>query len=155
MTHAPEQTQALGQALGRLLGAGDVVLLSGDLGVGKTTFCKGVGRGLGVQDEMTSPTFTLIAEYEGRVPLAHMDLYRLAGNARRLDEMGWDDYVESDYAVLVEWPLESMQGLDDALHVRIEKPSFLRFHERTFVCRAVGAKSAPLLQEWMQTWQSL
>nr|WP_054967951.1 tRNA (adenosine(37)-N6)-threonylcarbamoyltransferase complex ATPase subunit type 1 TsaE [Alicyclobacillus ferrooxydans] len=76
-TRSAAETQRLGRQLGALMKAGDVIFLTGDLGAGKTTFAKGVALGLGIREDVTSPTFTLVTEYEGRVPLAHMDLYRL------------------------------------------------------------------------------
>ena len=76
-TKSAAETQRLGRRLGALMKAGDVIFLTGDLGAGKTTFAKGVALGLGIREDVTSPTFTLVTEYEGRVPLAHMDLYRL------------------------------------------------------------------------------
>lgn len=76
-TKSAAETQRLGRQLGALMKAGDVIFLTGDLGAGKTTFAKGVALGLGIREDVTSPTFTLVTEYEGRVPLAHMDLYRL------------------------------------------------------------------------------
>ncbi len=153
-TSSPDETRRLGQSLGQHLRARDVVLLTGDLGSGKTTFCKGVGLGADVEDEITSPTFTLIAEYEGRIPLAHMDLYRIAGDPRKLDEIGWDDYVEGEYAVLVEWPLTALGGLDDVMHVQIERPSLMRFQSRRLHAIAVGTRSTELLKEWVTTWES-
>lgn len=153
-TASAEETQRLGERLGSFMQSGHLLLLTGDLGVGKTTFSKGVGRGLGVKDEMTSPTFTLIAEYEGRVPVAHMDLYRMAGNRRHLEEVGWDDYLESEYAVLVEWPMQGVQGLDDTLHVLMERTSWHHFHERALTCHAIGPQSTELLRKWVDAWQS-
>ncbi len=98
-----EEMLRLGECLGRLLQPGHVVLLSGDLGVGKTTLAQGVARGLGVNRPVTSPTFTLIHEYQGRMPLYHIDLYRLSGEEETLD-LGLTDYMEPDGATLLEWP---------------------------------------------------
>lgn len=98
-------TAAAGEALGRLLAAGDVVALVGELGAGKTTFSRGLAVGAGVAaDDVASPTFALINEYGGgRVAVCHADLYRLE-RERELDEIGWDDVVaRRDAAVVVEW----------------------------------------------------
>jgi len=103
ITSGPEQTWRIGQLLGKLLNAGDTVCLYGDLGAGKTNFTYGIARGLDVQDQyITSPTFTLVNEYQGRVPLYHIDLYRLQ-NPDELEGIGFDDYVESDGATVIEW----------------------------------------------------
>ncbi len=96
------ETQALGLALAALLRPGDVVLLVGELGTGKTCFAQGVARGLGIVEQVTSPTFTLMREYRGRIPLYHLDAYRLEGS-EDLFAIGVDEYLEGDGALLVEW----------------------------------------------------
>lgn len=100
-TSGPEQTRALAAALAPLLRDGDLLVLTGDLGAGKTCFTQGLGRGLGVADRVTSPTFTILAEYEGRLPLHHLDAYRLAGP----DEAGDLDLPELLEAgvTVIEW----------------------------------------------------
>ncbi|HEY6010173.1 MAG TPA: tRNA (adenosine(37)-N6)-threonylcarbamoyltransferase complex ATPase subunit type 1 TsaE [Nitrospirota bacterium] len=104
ITSSPEQTWGIGEALGRLLGAGDTVCLYGDLGAGKTTFSYGIALGLEVRDRyITSPTFTIVNEYEGRVPLYHLDLYRLT-DADELENIGFEEYVDSDGVAVIEWP---------------------------------------------------
>jgi tRNA threonylcarbamoyladenosine biosynthesis protein TsaE len=108
-TDAPEETTALGARVGRGLRAGDVVLLRGDLGAGKTHFARGIAAGLGISGPVPSPTFTLVYEYDGwnaageHVPLAHIDLYRL-GEGGDLDSIGLDDYLGGMWAVVIEWP---------------------------------------------------
>ncbi len=97
------ETEAYGEALGRRLTPGTIVLLYGDLGAGKTTFAHGVGRGLEVAAPLQSPTFALIYEYASRLPLAHMDFYRL-NSAEELDGLGLDEYLEGNGVVLIEWP---------------------------------------------------
>jgi tRNA threonylcarbamoyladenosine biosynthesis protein TsaE len=159
-THSAGETMKLGERLGELLQAGDVVLLDGDLGTGKTTFSKGIARGLGVTGDVTSPTFTIVAEYEGRIPLAHMDLYRLyeggAANPDRLEralvDIGWEDYIESDGAVLVEWPSGVLKDLDDGLWIEISRQPTPRVDERVFHCKALGNRSFDLLDEWVKKW---
>ncbi len=100
-TSAPEQTRLVGAALADVLDAGDLVVLNGDLGAGKTCFSQGVGRGLGVTDRITSPTFTIAAEYEGRVPMHHLDVYRLDDPADTID-LDLPELQESG-VVLIEW----------------------------------------------------
>lgn len=96
----PEKTFAIGKKLGYLLEAGDVILLEGDLGAGKTTFTKGVAAGLGIRKTVNSPTFTIIKEYEGRLPLYHMDVYRLEDS---FEDLGFDEYFEGEGVTVVEW----------------------------------------------------
>lgn len=100
---SPEATMALGEELGRLLKGGEVICLTGDLGAGKTHFAKGVARGLGITELVTSPTFTLINEYSGRLPLYHVDVYRLGGPDEAYD-LGLEEYLYGDGVTLVEWP---------------------------------------------------
>ena len=100
-TGTPEATRAVAAALGELLVAGDLVLLVGDLGAGKTVFAQGLARGLGVDEPVTSPTFTIVQEYEGRVPLKHVDVYRL-DRIQDLHDLGFDELVD-DGVTAVEW----------------------------------------------------
>ncbi len=99
-----DETVALGRALGEMMEAGDTLALTGDLGAGKTTLTRGIARGLGVDEGyyITSPTFTLINEYPARIPLYHIDLYRLEGGIDA-DALGLEEYLESDGAAVVEW----------------------------------------------------
>jgi len=156
-TYSPQDTHRLGVVLGQILDAGDVVLLFGALGAGKTTFSKGIATGLAIDEDVTSPTFTLVHEYNGRIPLIHMDLYRLYGdsgtvNAGRLAELGWEDYLESDAAVLVEWPEAIAHEIPDALLIRVVRAPLPRIDERTFECKTNGARSWRLLDEWVKKW---
>jgi len=96
-----KETEALGETLGAQLRLGDLVVLTGDLGTGKTTFTKGVARGLGVEERVTSPTFTIVQEYDGRVPVAHVDVYRLE-RIQELHEFGFEELLDSRVTV-VEW----------------------------------------------------
>lgn len=103
VTSSAEETQGVGELLGALLDAGSVVCLYGDLGSGKTNFSFGVARGLKVQAQyITSPTFTLVNEYPGRIPFYHIDLYRLRG-ASELEGIGFHEYLESAGATVIEW----------------------------------------------------
>lgn len=95
------QTEKLGEALGKLLKAGDFLAMTGDLGAGKTAFTRGIARGLGIHEDITSPTFTIINQYEAPVPLAHMDAYRLK-TPEELENAGFYDYME-DFVVVLEW----------------------------------------------------
>ena len=127
MTVNAEETRGFGERLACLLRPGDVVLLQGDLGTGKTTLTQGIARGLGIADYVQSPTFILVAEYDGRAAdgtplrLYHLDLYRLEGDAD-LESIGFGDYLEpSDGVSVIEWPERAGGDLPEAyLLVRIE-----------------------------------
>jgi tRNA threonylcarbamoyladenosine biosynthesis protein TsaE len=99
---SPEQTMALGERIGRTVVAGTVIALRGGLAAGKTTFTKGLARGLAVDEDVTSPTYTLISEYSGRLPLYHMDAYRLSGTEDFL-AIGAEEYLYGDGVCVVEW----------------------------------------------------
>ena len=102
-TAGEEQTEALGVRLGQLIQPGAVIAYTGDLGAGKTAFTRGLARGLGIPDRVTSPTFTIVNEYEGgRLPLFHFDMYRL-GSADELFDIGWEDYRNRGGVCAVEW----------------------------------------------------
>jgi tRNA threonylcarbamoyladenosine biosynthesis protein TsaE len=119
-TASPDETMHIGRSLGEGLQPADTILLIGDLGAGKTCFIQGLCAGLGVQEAVTSPTFTLINEYEGRLPVAHFDLYRLDDPESVLN-LGFDEYVDSGRICLIEWAdkfLEIMPA--EAIEVEIE-----------------------------------
>lgn len=97
-----EETNEFGIWLGKFLKSGDILCLNGDLGAGKTTLTKSIGLGLDVEDYITSPTFTLINEYSGRISLYHFDVYRLE-NAHELDDLGFDDYFYGNGVSIIEW----------------------------------------------------
>jgi tRNA threonylcarbamoyladenosine biosynthesis protein TsaE len=103
LAHGPEETRAIGRELSLALQENSVIGLSGDLGAGKTEFVKGIAEGLGAMDPVTSPTFTLIHEYRsGRLPLFHIDFYRLE-TEKELDEIGFDDYLREPGICAIEW----------------------------------------------------
>jgi tRNA threonylcarbamoyladenosine biosynthesis protein TsaE len=100
VTNSEQQTSLLSQTLGQLVMANDVITLEGDLGAGKTTFTKGLAKGLGVKRVVNSPTFSIIKEYQGRLPLFHMDVYRLHNSE---EDLGFDEYFEGEGVCVVEW----------------------------------------------------
>ena len=102
LSHSEAETEALGRDLAARLRPGDVVAYRGDLGAGKTAFTRGLARGLGCRGRVTSPTFTIVNEYEGPTPLFHFDLYRL-GDVEELYDIGWEDYLARDGVCAVEW----------------------------------------------------
>lgn len=121
-TESPEETEAVGQRLGETLGPGTVVAFTGDLGAGKTAFVRGLARGLGVPQRVTSPTFTIVNEYEGgRLPLFHFDMYRL-GSADELYDIGWEDYLGRGGVCAVEWSENVEEALEpDCIRVEIRR----------------------------------
>jgi len=102
ITSSAEETAGVGEKVGLLLRAGDVICLYGDLGAGKTRFAKGVALGLGVKGPVTSPTFILINEYQGRLPFYHMDVYRL-DDPSEMEDLGYEEYFYGDGVTVVEW----------------------------------------------------
>ena len=102
-TFSDEETFALGRQMGRQAAPGDIICLSGDLGTGKTIFAKGFAAGLGISEPVSSPTFTIVQEYEeGRIPFYHFDVYRIA-DPSEMEEIGFDDYLFGDGVCLIEW----------------------------------------------------
>ena len=120
VSESERETEELGERLACVLRAGDVVALRGGLGMGKTAFIRGVARGLGVSDRVTSPTFTIVNEYEGRLPLFHFDLYRLSG-ADELFGIGWEDYPERGGVCAVEWSEQAGGALEASVLVSIRR----------------------------------
>ncbi len=120
-THSPGQTEQVGAALGRILQPGAVIAYTGDLGAGKTAFTRGLARGLGATEQVTSPTYTIVNEYlTGRLPLFHFDMYRLH-SADDLFDIGWEDYLERGGVCAVEWSENVAEAMEDAITVSIEK----------------------------------
>ncbi len=118
-THSPEETWGLAAELADGLGPGTVIALHGDLGAGKTCFIQGYAAALGIDEPITSPTYTLISEYEGRLPLHHIDLYRLSGPQEALG-LGLEEYFDANGITAIEWA-ERAEGLlpPDLLHIQI------------------------------------
>ena len=121
ITNSPAETEAVGAALSRVLSPGTVIAYRGDLGAGKTAFTRGLARGLGVNDPVTSPTYTIVNEYlGGRMPLFHFDMYRLH-SAEDLWDIGWEDYLERGGICAVEWSENVADAMEDPVTVTIEK----------------------------------
>ena len=121
ITNSPAETEALGAALAAVLKPGTVLAFTGDLGAGKTAFTRGLARGLGAADRVTSPTYTIVNEYlSGRLPLFHFDMYRL-GSSDELWDIGWEDYLERGGICAVEWSENVADAMEDAIFIRIEK----------------------------------
>ena len=121
ITNSPEETEAVGMALGKRLTPGTVIAYQGDLGAGKTAFTRGVACGLGAKESVTSPTYTIVNEYlSGRMPLFHFDMYRLA-SSDDLWDIGWEDYLERGGVCAVEWSENVADAMEDAITVCIQK----------------------------------
>ena len=120
ITHSPEQTEAVGAALAGQLKPGAVLAYKGDLGAGKTAFTRGLARGLGCRGRVTSPTFTIVNEYRGSVPLFHFDMYRLEDEDALFD-IGWEDYLSRGGVCAVEWSENVTEAMENAITVRLEK----------------------------------
>lgn len=109
LSHSEQETEQLGEQVARRLPRGTVIAYTGELGMGKTAFTRGLARGLGCRGRVTSPTFTIVNEYEGDIPLFHFDLYRL-GSSDELFDIGWEDYLARGAVCAVEWS----ENVDDA-----------------------------------------
>ena len=121
ITNSPAETEAIGAALGNIIKPGTVIAYRGDLGAGKTAFTRGLAKGLGVKEPVTSPTYTIVNEYlGGRIPLFHFDMYRLRSSDDLFD-IGWEDYLDRGGVCAVEWSENVEDAMEDALYITIEK----------------------------------
>ena len=121
ITHSPKKTEKIGEALAKSLQPGTILAYRGDLGAGKTAFTRGLARGLGCKETVTSPTYTIVNEYlGGRLPLFHFDMYRLA-SSDDLWDIGWEDYLEREGVCAVEWSENVADAMENAVTVTIEK----------------------------------
>jgi tRNA threonylcarbamoyladenosine biosynthesis protein TsaE len=144
-TNSRDATEALGEALAPLLRAGDVLVLSGDLGAGKTQLTKGIARGLGVSEPVTSPTFNLLLVHDGRLPLYHFDLYRLE-TAAQLEDLDYWGTLEADGVSVVEWGDRFADEMPaDGLTVRIH---ITDDDARQLALEPLGERGAQLATEW-------
>jgi tRNA threonylcarbamoyladenosine biosynthesis protein TsaE len=117
-TATAEETRSVGEALGSILEAGDAIALTGELGAGKTTLVQGIARGLGIEDQIVSPTFTLVREYRGRLHLLHVDVYRL-DRVQDVIDLGLDDEIGADGVLVVEWG-DAVEALLPEQHLTVE-----------------------------------
>lgn len=119
-SHCPEDTEKLGERLAAVLEPGAIIAFVGDLGAGKTAFTRGIARGLGINEPVTSPTYTIVNEYlTGRLALFHFDMYRL-GSSEELFDIGWEDYLARDGVCAVEWSENVADAMIDAIVVEIK-----------------------------------
>ncbi|WP_315004569.1 tRNA (adenosine(37)-N6)-threonylcarbamoyltransferase complex ATPase subunit type 1 TsaE [uncultured Selenomonas sp.] len=145
VTHSPEETAHLAGTIGKIIREGTVICLDGELGVGKTLFVRALARTLGVESDVTSPTFNLMNIYEAACPIVHFDLYRITSE-EELEDIGFYEYAEAtEGIVLIEWAEKFPDAMPaDHLSVRIE---VLNDEERQFTFVAKGKKSRALLEE--------
>ena len=121
LSHSPEETEHIGEMLGRRLRPGTVVAYRGGLGMGKTAFTRGLARGLGCAGRVTSPTFTIVNEYRGNIPLFHFDMYRL-DSSDALFDIGWEDYLDRGGVCAVEWSENVADAMPDGtVYVTIQR----------------------------------
>ena len=121
LTTSPVETEAVGERIAKVLLPGSVIAYRGDLGAGKTAFTRGLARGLGYTEPVTSPTYTIVNEYlGGRLPLFHFDMYRLK-SSDDLWDIGWEDYLERGGVCAVEWSENVADAMENAIYVKIEK----------------------------------
>ncbi len=148
ITTSAEQTWRIGEMLGAMLGAGDTVCLYGDLGAGKTSFSYGIAQGVEVKtDYVTSPTFTFVNEYAGRVPFYHIDLYRLKG-PDELENIGFDEYIDSDGITVIEWAERAEDELPaECLSIYL---SYVNENSREIGFLAEGERYQKILEELKQ-----
>jgi len=143
----PEDMRALGEGVGSLLDAGDVVSLTGDLGAGKTTLVQGAVRGLGVSDEpVVSPTFTLVRQYHGTVPIYHLDVYRL-DRVQEVIDLGFEEYLDPDGVTFVEWG-DAIEGLLPEQYLEIELWTRIEDEGRLVFLSGNG-------RSWTSRWERL
>lgn len=150
-TFSPEETFRLGQKLGEQARPGEVYTLTGDLGVGKTVLTQGIARGLGVEDAVCSPTFTIVQVYEeGRMPFYHFDVYRI-GDVEEMEEIGYEDCFYGDGVSLIEWSsLISSLLPKTAVHVTIEKNP-----EKGFDYRRIRMEEGGSVTEWKESGRKI
>ena len=121
ITNSSAETETIGAALGRIIEPGTVIAYRGDLGAGKTAFTRGLAKGLGCTEIVTSPTYTIVNKYlGGRIPLFHFDMYRLRSSDDLFD-IGWEDYLDRGGVCAVEWSENVDDAMEDAIYITIEK----------------------------------
>ncbi len=145
-SHSPKQTQLLGNCLGKLAQQNDIVLLTGELGTGKTCLVQGIAHGLGIKEYAFSPSFVIVREYHGRLPLYHIDLYRL-DDSSEIADLGLEEYLYRDGISVIEWAEKALAILPrDKLLIRL---SYVTGHElqRTISVRPEGRRHSELAKQ--------
>ncbi|MCX7711025.1 MAG: tRNA (adenosine(37)-N6)-threonylcarbamoyltransferase complex ATPase subunit type 1 TsaE [Clostridia bacterium] len=147
-TDSVEETVDIGTKLGSLLEKGDIICLSGNLGTGKTAFTNGIAAALGIEGYITSPTFTIVNEYKGRLPLYHFDVYRIA-DPEEMFEIGFEEYTDGNGVVVIEWP-EQIQDILPAerIWVEIKKDLAAGVDTRIITIEFKGKKYSEYEKHW-------
>lgn len=145
ISHTPQETEHIGSLLGEMLTRGDIIALAGELGTGKTTFVRGMAQGMGIEGkEVASPSFTLVNEYEGPLPLFHLDLYRLE-NEQELLGIDYDEYMRGDGVAVIEWADRISQAVPrESLWIRLR---YLGAELREIMFQAQGDRSEKIVEE--------
>ncbi|MDK2807062.1 MAG: tRNA threonylcarbamoyladenosine biosynthesis protein TsaE [Thermoanaerobacterium sp.] len=144
-TKSPNETEKIGFKLGNLLKRGSIVLISGELGVGKTVFTKGIAKGMGIDDYVTSPTFMIVNEHLGDIPLYHFDVYRI-DDYTELYDIGYEEYFYGDGVCVIEWP-EKIKPLIPKENIFIRMNMGDTFDERTIEIVSNGEKYDEVVKE--------
>lgn len=140
--HSLEETNQLGIRLANLLEPGDNLTFEGDLGAGKTTFIQALAKGLGISRTVNSPTFTIMKQYEGKLPLNHLDVYRLENSD---EDLGWDEIFYGDAVTVIEWAHLIEENLpDERLDIEIQR---IDENKRKFIFRPIGKRYERLCEE--------
>jgi tRNA threonylcarbamoyladenosine biosynthesis protein TsaE len=148
VTHSAEQTQKVGISIGKLAEPGDIFLLIGDLGAGKTCLTQGIAYGLDIQEYTLSPSFVIMRELHGRLPLYHMDFYRLE-NIAEISDLGLDDYLFGEGVCVIEWANKGLTVLpEDHLLIGID---YLADNERSFVIEPRGERYIRMVKQLRDT----
>lgn len=150
VTHSPEETQELGRCIGEQALPGDIILLTGNLGAGKTCLTQGIAQGLGIQEYVMSPSFVIVRELRGRLWLYHIDLYRL-DRIEEMADLGLDDYFYGGGVCVIEWAEKAMNLLPKE-HLLIEI-SYLSDTERQFQMKPSGERYLELISRLQQTYR--
>ena len=144
VTHSAEQTQKLGTSIGKLAEPGDIYLLIGELGAGKTCLTQGIAYGLDIQEYTLSPSFVIMRELHGRLSLYHMDFYRL-DNVAEISDLGLDDYLFGKGVCVIEWANKGLTVLpEDHLVIKID---YLADNQRSFVIEPKGERYISMLKQ--------
>ncbi|MDF2522859.1 MAG: hypothetical protein K0R31_500 [Clostridiales bacterium] len=147
ITNSAEETKEFGEKLGIILKAGDIICLNGDLGTGKTALTNGIAAGMDIKGYITSPTFTIVNEYAGRIPLYHFDVYRIA-DSEEMFEIGFEEYLNGNGVVVIEWAEQIRDILpDEYLWVQVQKRLDIGLDTRAIKLDFVGKRYEELERE--------
>ena len=144
-TKSPEETEEVGYNIGKLLNGGEIICMVGDLGAGKTTMTKSLARGLEIEDYITSPTFTIVNEYEGRLKLYHFDVYRI-GDIEEMYDLGYEEYFYSDGVCIIEWS-NLIEDILPKERITIEIKRGIDDNTRDIIIDGTGQKYEDLIKE--------